>query len=298
MSFQYDTLRGEVCFPCYWAEGWKIEVDPSSLWVSECTVLSEGSLSPFGISGGGGCSGSSISILSSKCSGWNERVMSLPPYKPHSAIQTGSDSSGQLDGHFDTSMNAVHGSGVCLSSIDLGIGTSPLFDFGCSIRFQLLSLNDDLADSLFPPKRVQCRFRNNTPTVRSDSTDFGTVTADVNMYGSLIASNSPFLKCSSNLAPSDDHPTSTLNHRTGTDLIDIANGMDGQDVDITRCAFTHDELNEPFRSSFHCTAENTKIDACPSSIAVEPQAGQVLFAHPQITDNTTSRSRRVSLSTE
>ncbi|KAK2947859.1 hypothetical protein BLNAU_17184 [Blattamonas nauphoetae] len=83
---------------------------------------------------------------------------------------------------------------------------------GAQFAFNCCPLNDDLADSLFPPKRVQCRFRNNTPTVRSDSTDFG------------------------------------------TDLIDIANGMDGQDVDITRCAFTH-TTSSTNPSAVHFTAQ-------------------------------------------
>ncbi|KAK2947856.1 hypothetical protein BLNAU_17181 [Blattamonas nauphoetae] len=200
-----------------------IEVHSSSLWVSEWTVLSEGSLSPFGISGGG-CSGSSISILSSKYSGTNERVMSLPPLTsltlPSKHDPTHQDISTDT---FDTSMNAVVGSGVCLSSIDLGFGTGPL-------------VAPETTRHLF----AQTRQTLVSYVVEVSINHFsGTATADLNMCRSFLASNLSFSKCSSNLAPSDQHPTSTLNHRTGTDLIDIANGMDGQDVDITRCPFTH-----------------------------------------------------------
>ncbi|KAK2949334.1 hypothetical protein BLNAU_15714 [Blattamonas nauphoetae] len=189
-----------------------IEVDSSSLSVSECTVLSEGSLSPFGISGGGGCSGSSISILSSKYSGSSERVMSLPPFTsltlPSKQDPTHQDISTDA---FGTSMNAVHGSGVYLSSIDLGFGTGPLFDFGVlnslsaavpsttislthsSLR-NVSSLAPETTRQLFAQTRqilVSC--------VVEDSTNHfsGTATADVNMCGSFLASNSSFSKCSS-----------------------------------------------------------------------------------------------------
>ncbi|KAK2942425.1 hypothetical protein BLNAU_22658 [Blattamonas nauphoetae] len=182
-----------------------IEHNSSSLRVSECTVLSEGSLTPFRITGGGGCSGSSISILSSKYSGWNERVMSLPPLTsltlPSKHEPTHQDISTDT---FYTSMNAVHGSGVYLSSIDLGFGSS----------------------SLVAPETTRQQFTQTgqilVSCVVEDSTNHfsGTSTADVNMCGSFLASTSSFSNCSSNLAPSDDHPISTLNHRTGTDLID------------------------------------------------------------------------------
>ncbi|KAK2939846.1 hypothetical protein BLNAU_25245 [Blattamonas nauphoetae] len=253
VPFQYISLRGEVCFHVIGRTHGMIEVHSSSLWVSEWTVLSEGSLSPFGISGGG-CSGSSISILSSKYSGTNERVMSLPPLTsltlPSKHDPTHQDISTDT---FDTSMNAVVGSGVCLSSIDLGFGTGPLFDFGCSIRFQLLSPSTTISlthssrrnVSSVAPETTRHLFAQTRQTLVSYVVEVsinhfsGTATADLNMCRSFLASNLSFSKCSSNLAPSDQHPTSTLNHRTGTDLIDIANGMDGQDVDITRCPFTH-----------------------------------------------------------
>ncbi|KAK2955660.1 hypothetical protein BLNAU_9350 [Blattamonas nauphoetae] len=252
--FNTSLCMEKFVFHVIWRKDGIIEVDSSSLWVSECAVLSEGSLSPFGISGGGGCSMSSISILSSKYSGSSERVMSLPPLTsltlPSKHEPTHQDISKDT---FDTSMNAVHGSGVCLSSIDLGLRTGPLFDFGVlnSLYDAVPSTMISLTHSSFrnmsnvAPETTRQQFAQTCQILEScvvdDSTNHfsGTTTAYVNMCRSFLASNSSFSKCSSNLAPSDDHPISTLNHRTGTDLIDIANGMDGQDVDITRCPFTH-----------------------------------------------------------
>ncbi|KAK2949349.1 hypothetical protein BLNAU_15729 [Blattamonas nauphoetae] len=255
-----------------------IEVDSSSLRVSECTVLSEGSLSPFGISGGGGCSGSSISILSSKYSGSNERVMSLPPLisltLPSKHEPTHQDISTNT---FDTSMNAVHGSGVCLSSTDLGFGTGPLFDFGvlnslsAAVPQTTISLTHSSLRNVssVAPKTTRQLFAQTRQILEScvveDSTNHfsGTATADVNMCGSFLASNSSFSKCSSNLAPSHSHPTYTLSHRTGADVITVATGTQIEEVKITRCSFKS-MTSSTTASSVHFVTSvgNTEIAEC------------------------------------
>ncbi|KAK2947888.1 hypothetical protein BLNAU_17213 [Blattamonas nauphoetae] len=66
-----------------------------------------------------------------------------------------------------------------------------------------------------------------------------------------------------NLAPSDQHPIYTLAHRTRSNRIDITNGVEGQDVEITRCTFYKmTNSNGAPAIHFHGTVGNTKIDEC------------------------------------
>ncbi|KAK2946084.1 hypothetical protein BLNAU_18992 [Blattamonas nauphoetae] len=255
-----------------------IEVDSSTLLVSECTVVSEGSLSPFGISGGEGFRSSSISILFSKYSGSNERVMSLPPLTsltlpsnqdtPHRDISMNT---------FDTSMNVVHGSGLTLSSIDLSLGTGTLFDFGMlsslspavpsttislthsSLR-NVSSLASKTTSRLFRQARqilVSCDVEQSTNHFS------GTATADVNICGSFLASNSSFSKCTSNLDESHEYPTYTLSHRTGTNTTTAPPGQPTQNVEITRCTFTQMTGSEKATAiAFDYTVGNIDIVEC------------------------------------
>ncbi|KAK2942424.1 hypothetical protein BLNAU_22657 [Blattamonas nauphoetae] len=53
--------------------------------------------------------------------------------------------------------------------------------------------------------------------------------------------------------------------------------MDGQDVDVTRCPFTHTTSStNPSAVHFAAQPRTPKSTRAPSSIAVEPQAGKVL----------------------
>ncbi|KAK2958231.1 hypothetical protein BLNAU_6718 [Blattamonas nauphoetae] len=215
-------------------------------------MITEGSSSPFLISSGGGCSSSSISILSSQYERLNERVMSLPPLTSLvMASQLRSFTRDLSMDSFGAVTNVVHGSGLHLNDILLHLGTGPLFDFGVlsslsaaipSITISLThsslrnvsSLAPESTQRLFPQARqilVSCGVEESTNHFS------GTATADVNMCGSFLARNSSFAKCSSNLVASDEHPFYTLAHRTGTNLITVPTDTQIDDVKITRCTF-------------------------------------------------------------
>ncbi|KAK2950309.1 hypothetical protein BLNAU_14720 [Blattamonas nauphoetae] len=255
-----------------------IEVDSSTLWVSECTVLSEGSLSPFGISGGG-YSGSSISILSTRYERSSKRVISLPPLtsltRPSKQLSSTHDFNG---GGFDRARNVVHGSGLCLDSIDLGVGTGPLFDFGvlnslsAAVPKTKISLTHSSLRNVssVAPERTHKLFTQTKQLLVSCAMEesmnhfSGTATADVNMCGSFVASNSSFAKCTSNLVQSHDHPTYTLSHRTETDKITTPSSAPMNEAAITRCAFTHMSGSAGATAVYFSawTVKNIKIHEC------------------------------------
>ncbi|KAK2959684.1 hypothetical protein BLNAU_5461 [Blattamonas nauphoetae] len=255
-----------------------IEVDSSTLSVSECTILTEGSLSPFVISSGGGSSSSSISILSTKFEPTSRNVISLPPLtslarpsKQHTSTRSFAE-----DG-FDAATTVVHGSGLHLDDIYFRLGTGPLFDFGVlsplftavpsttiSLTHSSLTNTSSLAPEttrrLFPQTNqilISC--------VVGESTNHfsGTAVANVNLCGSFLATNSSFAKCSSTLVESDEYPTYTLSHRTGTDPITAASVAQVQDLEITRCTFK-DMSGSTNASSIHFskTVGNTRIHEC------------------------------------
>ncbi|KAK2943088.1 hypothetical protein BLNAU_21997 [Blattamonas nauphoetae] len=255
-----------------------LEVDSSTLSISECGVVSEGSLSPFVISSGGGWSSSSISILSTKYEPTYRTIKSLPPLTSLAPPSNNRPSTLDFssDG-FNTAMNVIHASGLHLNEFHLGLGTGPLFDFGVlsslspavpptttslthtSLR-NVSSVVPETTRRLFPQTRqilVSC-------VVERSSNHFsGTATADVNMCGSFLAQNSSFAKCSSNLVASDEHPTYTLAHRTGENTITIETGAPAEDVEITRCTFK-DMTSSTAASAiqFTETVGNTKIHEC------------------------------------
>ncbi|KAK2962033.1 hypothetical protein BLNAU_3089 [Blattamonas nauphoetae] len=255
-----------------------IKVDSLSLTISKCTVLTEGSLSPFVISNGGGCSSSSISIVSSQYEASSRTVVSLPPLTSLALpLNNHPSTHDSFPDAFDAAVNVVHGSGLHLDDVHLGLGTGPLFDFGVlsslspAVPPTTISLTDSSLTNtsslspkttrrLFPLARqilVSC-------VVERCTNHFsGTAAADVNLCGSFLASNSSFEKCSSNLDESDTHPIYTLLHRTGTNLITVPSGTLIQDVEVTRCTFK-DMTSSTYASAiqFFKTSGNTAIREC------------------------------------